>query len=176
MTAFRQLLPALIAGVAAVVLAVGLNAPLITFEPGESDLYDVMESVDPRLARRSETYNALQTISSLWRHHERVLALVFLCGSIVIPYSRFALYFYASWSRGGARTRVVASAEHISRYCLLDVMALALFAGSLSQMPGAYKATLEWGIYPIIGSIILGMVPPLVFPRDAAPPARQGTT
>ena len=166
MTTLRQLLPAIVAGVGALILAVGLAAPLITFRPDASELYDLLSAVDPRLARQTETFNALQTISALWKNRERLLALVFLSGSVLIPYARFALYFYACWWQGSANARIVLVAERVSRYCLLDVMSLALFVGSLSRMPGAYRARLEWGIYPIIGSIILGMVPSLVFGRQ----------
>jgi uncharacterized paraquat-inducible protein A len=162
----RRLLPAVIAGVAALVLTVGLTAPLINYQPKNNVFTKIMGSIDPRMAAKPKTFNAIQTISSLWNNKEYILALLFLSGSVIIPYLRFALYFYACWGLEHGHGRAVAFSEHVSRYCLLDVMALALFVGSLSQMPGAYYARLEWGIYPIIGSVIIGMVPPLVLPSE----------
>lgn len=190
----RRTVPWLIV-VCAVLLAAGLDSPALTMKPlpdpdverlrtlgqeldGLLDAAGVQPEADglyPRLRQSIErhpiTLTTLGAIRELFASRNYAIGVGILLGSMLFPFARLGLLLalFSLAAKGRAVGRWVRLIERVAKWCLLDVMLLALVAASFSKLPMRYAVSLRWGVYLTAGSVLLSVAVPWLLVRTPHP-------
>jgi len=167
-------------------LAAGLNAPALAMLPLDDPDMAAVESIGRETDRildaigiqpeADSLYFSLRSISrrppivlttlsairELFESENYVVGLGVLCGSMLFPFIRLALFLVLCERvrKGLPVGRWVRLAETVAKWCLLDVMLLAFVAASFSTLPMRYSVRLQWGVYLTAGAVLLSVVIP----------------
>ena len=145
-------------------LVVGLVSPALAFIPNGTagPVGDIVGLLTTGKAPATETVSTLGSIRKLFEHGEYLLGALILLGSALLPFARLWLLLAALLMtlRGHNTAPAIALMERISKYCLLDVMILALIAASLTQVVPGLEVALRWGVYLTAGAVLATALSP----------------
>ena len=139
----------------------------IGIQPEENSFYDRLR----RMSKRPPiVLTTLSAIRELFDSENYVVGIGILCGSMLFPFIRLALFLvlFERLRKGLPVRRWVRMAETVAKWCLLDVMLLAFVAASFSTLPMHYAVRLQWGVYLTAGAVFVSMLIPWLL----APPLR----
>jgi len=139
----------------------------IGIQPDENSFYGRLR----RMSKRPPiVLTTLSAIRELFDSENYVVGIGILCGSMLFPFIRLALFLvlFERMRKGLPVRRWVRLAETVAKWCLLDVMLLAFVAASFSTLPMKYAVRLQWGVYLTAGAVFVSMLIPWLL----APPPR----
>ncbi|MBT3200133.1 MAG: hypothetical protein HN350_09470 [Phycisphaerales bacterium] len=179
--------------VCSILLAAGLNAPAMKMLPTENADAAAIEELGSQVDRILDAVGVqpegqsiythiknisdrppivlttLSAIRELFDSENYVVGVGILCGSMLFPFIRLALFLvlFDRLQKGQPVRRWIGLTESVAKWCLLDVMILAFVAASFSTLPLHYSVRLQWGVYLTAGAVILSILIPWLLTSQA---------
>ena len=174
-------------------LAAGLNAPALKMLPTEDADSAAIEELGSEMDRILDAIGVQPTGDSIYTHLKNisdrppivlttlsairelfnsenyVVGIGILCGSMLFPFIRLALFLvlFDRLRKGQPVHRWVRITESLAKWCLLDVMILAFVAASFSTLPLHYSVRLQWGVYLTAGAVLISMLIPWLLTKPS---------
>ena len=141
--------------ISAVLLGFGLSAPTLTIHPRAGEFTWLIEIFSPEELVPT-TYSILGVIGKLLDGGDLFLGVILGLFSVVFPVCKLSLYWVVAGcgpELGGA-SGLLKWISRAGKFSMAEVFALALMVVVVRALPGDTTASLEWGAYVFVGSVI----------------------
>jgi paraquat-inducible protein A len=144
-----------------ILLGVGLVAPTLTIVPMDGKR-DWLVDVAIALGYMSDddfnetTFTIIGVIFDLFSGGDWFLGGILVLFSVIFPVVKLALYWIAInyGSELGKATGLLNWMNRAGKFSMAEVFALALMVVVVKTLPGGSTASLEWGAYVFVASIL----------------------
>lgn len=141
--------------ISAVLLGLGLSAPTLTIDPSFADFNWLVKIFSPE-DLESTTYSILGVIGKLLDGGDLFLGVILGLFSVVFPVAKLGLYWVATGcgSEVGRASDLLRWVHRAGKFSMAEVFALALIVVVVQTLPGGTTASVEWGAYLFVASIL----------------------
>ncbi|MBG30957.1 MAG: hypothetical protein CMI31_13305 [Opitutae bacterium] len=141
--------------VSAILLGFGLSAPTLTIDPSFADFNWLVKIFSPENLE-STTYSILGVIGKLLDSGDLFLGVVLGLFSVIFPVAKLGLYWVATGCslEVGRASNLLGWVHRAGKFSMAEVFALALIVVVVQTLPGGTTASVEWGAYVFVASIL----------------------
>ena len=141
--------------ISAVLLGFGLSAPTLTIHPRAGEFTWLIEIFSPEELVPT-TYSILGVIGKLLDGGDMFLGVILGLFSVVFPVCKLSLYWVVAGCGPelGRASGLLKWTHRAGKFSMAEVFALALMVVVVRALPGDTTASLEWGAYVFVGSVI----------------------
>ena len=139
----------------AVLLGLGLAAPTLTIQPQAGNFTWLVKMFSPEDLEPA-TYSILGIIGKLYEEGDSFLTIVLFLFSVAFPTGKLCLYWVAS-DPGDSSPRIeilLRWTHRAGKFSMAEVFALALMVLVVKALPGGSTASVEWGAYVFVASVL----------------------
>ncbi|MFP6900762.1 MAG: paraquat-inducible protein A [Opitutales bacterium] len=139
----------------AVLLGFGLSAPTLTIHPKAGDFTWLLEIFSPDELVPT-TYSILGVIGQLFEGGDMFLGVILGVFSVVFPVAKLGLYWVVAGCGPelGRASGLLKWTHRAGKFSMAEVFALALMVVVVKTLPGDTTASVEWGAYVFVASVL----------------------
>ena len=151
-------------------LGLGLAGPTLTIDPKLGELTWLVKIFRPE-ELVSTTYSIVGVISQLFTGGDVFLGVILSLFSVVFPVAKLGLYWVASGcgSDLGRARELLKWTHRAGKFSMAEVFALALMVVVVKTLPGGSTATVQWGAFVFVGSVIGAIFVSFSLEKSSAP-------
>ncbi|MGE4549874.1 MAG: paraquat-inducible protein A [Opitutales bacterium] len=141
--------------ISAILLGLGLSGPTLTIDPNFADFTWLVRIISPEDLEPT-TYSLLGVIGKLLDGDNLFLGVILGLFSVVFPVAKLGLYWVAAGcsSNIGRASGLLRWVHRAGKFSMAEVFALALIVVVVQTLPGGSTASVKWGAYVFVASIL----------------------
>ncbi len=141
--------------ISAILLGFGLSGPTLTIDPNFADFTWLVKIISPE-DLESTTYSILGVIGKLMDGDNLFLGVILGLFSVVFPVAKLGLYWVAAGCSSdiGRASGLLPWVHRAGKFSMAEVFALALIVVVVQTLPGGSTASVKWGAYVFVASIL----------------------
>lgn len=136
-------------------LGLGLSGPTLTIQPRAGGFTWLVEVFSPDDLNPT-TYSILGVIDQLFEGGDVFLGVILSLFSVVFPVGKLGLYWVVAGCGPdlGSATGLLKWTHRAGKFSMAEVFALALMVVVVKTLPGGSTASVEWGAFVFVASVI----------------------
>ena len=156
--------------ISAILLGLGLSGPTLTIYPRAGEYTWVIEFLSPEELVPT-TYSILGVIGKLLDGGDLFLGVILGLFSVVFPITKLGLYWVAAGcgSDVGRASGLLRWTHRAGKFSMAEVFAPALMVVVVKTLPGGSTASVEWGAYVFVASILGAIFVSFALDKTASP-------
>jgi paraquat-inducible protein A len=140
----------------ALLLGLGLFAPVMTLHPGFGNYTGVVKMLAPDLAQ-PRTFTLFGSILTLLREGSLFIGGLLLIFTVLFPIAKLGIYWSAvdQLALGRGPGKIYERFSHLGKFSMLDLLVVALLVIAIKGLPGGTSVILDWAAPAFCASILL---------------------
>jgi len=151
-------------------LGLGLAGPTLTIDPRLGELTWLVKIFRPE-ELTSTTYSILGVIDQLFKGGDFFLGIILSLFSVFFPVAKLSLYWVAAGcgSDVGKATELLKWTHRAGKFSMAEVFALALMVVVVKTLPGGSTASVQWGAFVFVASVIGAIFVSFALEKSSSP-------